>query len=130
MKLQGPKHESSGSPWTVACACGKGLWTGEEGSGWAEQEVLQHLGSSLLCHCCVRLVCGCGTWGNGVRVSLSPDLVAEEGGGCPEQQCPQQSATGGGGYGCGRFLVHGSVNESGWRSGSGAQPLPALGLEL
>lgn len=33
-----PRPCSFGSPSTAACACGRGLWTGEAASGWAAPE--------------------------------------------------------------------------------------------
>lgn len=50
---------------------------------------------------------------NGGHVSLSLGLAAGQSGGCLEQQCPQQSVSGGDGDGSDHFLVHGSENESG-----------------
>lgn len=41
---------SPGSPWIAACACGRGLWTGEGGSGWVAPGEEEHLGFSSLCH--------------------------------------------------------------------------------
>lgn len=72
----------------------------------------------------------CGSWENGGHVSLSLGLAAGQGGGSPEQLCPQQSASGGGEHGSGRFLVHVIENASGWMTASEALPLLALWQEL
>lgn len=49
------------SPWTAACACGRGLWTDEGGSGWLAPEEEGHLGFSSPCRSSVREVCGYGS---------------------------------------------------------------------
>lgn len=71
----------------------------------------------------------CGSWANEGHVSPSLGLAAGQGGGCPEQQCPQQSR-GGGEDGSVHFLVRVIENESGWMTESEALPLLALWQEL
>lgn len=72
----------------------------------------------------------CGSLENGGHVSLSLGLAAGQGGGSPEQLCPQQSASGDGEHGSGRFPVHAIESVSGWMAASGALPLLALWQEL
>ena len=43
-------HGSPDSPWTAACACGRGLWTDGGGSGWVGLGEAVHLGFSSPCH--------------------------------------------------------------------------------
>lgn len=123
-----------GPPWPSACACGRGLRTGEGGPGWVGLGEVGPLCSSSPCPWwSVWGACGCGSWGSAERVYLSLYSVLGDKGcqGLGQRCSPWPPVSDGGGSRFGHSLVHESETWSGSMVGSVALLSQALwwGLE-